>query len=77
MTSLTRLNKLPPDQCTHSTKSQNELLLPYAALNTHFTNRHANARRIQYRLERHDNATASKVYVAVTLHDRLVGDRAA
>ena len=28
-------------------------------------------------LECHDIATASKAYVAITLHDRLIGDRAA
>ena len=30
-----------------------------------------------YLVERNDNATASKAYVAATLHDRLVGDRVA
>ena len=28
-------------------------------------------------LECHDNATALKAYVAITLHDRLIGDLAA
>ena len=33
-------------------------------------------RRIWNRLKRLGNATASEAYVAITLHDRLVGDRA-
>ena len=44
-----------------------------------FTNRLANVRRTctWNCLECHSNATASKAYVAVTLHDRQRGDRAA
>ena len=42
-----------------------------------FTNRPANAQRTWDCLGRHENAAASKAYVAVTLHDRLAGDSAA
>ena len=36
-----------------------------------------NERHIWKRLGRHGNATVSKAYVAVTLHERLACDRAA
>ena len=65
-----KAGKLPNIQRVNSFSALQSLCCSYT-----FTNRFANIWRIWYRFERHDNATAAKAYVAIMLHDHLIGDR--